>query len=400
MNREKLFNRDFILITIGGFFSALVVYSFLTTLAVYSMKTFGIGEGLAGFTASITMIGSIIGRLITGAWEGRIGRRRLAILTTVFQIVLCLIYFVPMGIGAFFVLRVFSGIMTGAIQNITASAVIDFIPPARRAEGIGYNSLSFVAAVAVGPAIGLPVIREWSYTGLWIACLAYAVASAVILALVRFKQPKPAGARQTKTPEDTGIWRIFEKSVLPLAFMIVLVTICYTTIITLLETYTIGIGLAWTAPVFFIIYSCIVVISRPLSGRLIDRRGENFVMVPVNIIYIGCLLALGFAGVAPAAYAPALIIAAAVMSALGYGVLLPSGQSIAVKHALPHAIPKIIATYFSFFDVGMAVGAFILGSVASAAGFSNMFFISVVFVLAGFAIYWRSHGRRHRAASN
>jgi len=305
-----------------------------------------------------------------------------------------------MSIGAFFVLRVFSGIMTGAIQNITASAAIDFIPPERRAEGIGINSLSFVAAVAAGPAIGLPVIREWSYTGLWAVCLVYAAASAIILALVRFRQSKPAGARQTKTPEESGIWRIFEKSVMPLAFMIVLVTICYTTIITLLETYTIEIGLAWTAPVFFIIYSGIVVIARPLSGRMIDRRGENFVMAPANIVYIGCLLALGFAGFAPAAYAPALIIAAGAMSALGYGVILPSGQSIAVKYAKPHAIAKTISTYFSFFDIGMAGGAFILGSIASAAGFPNMFFISVVFVLVSFAVYWRFHGRHHRAADN
>jgi len=396
MKYEKLWNRDFTLITIAGFFAALIVYTLMTTLAVYSMQTFGTGKGLAGFTASVTMIGSIAGRLLTGAWENRIGRRRLAVIATVTQIVLCAFYFVPMGLGSFFALRIVHGITSGSIQNITAAGVIDFIPQERRAEGIGVNSLNYVAAIAVGPALGLYIIGEWSYTGLWTACLVYALVAAVFLSLVRFVPFKDAGTGQTNPGGEGGLWKVFEKSTVPLAFMIVLVTICYNTIITFLENFTIEIGLPWTAALFFIIYSLMVVVARPLTGRLIDRRGENSVMIPVNIIYIGSLVALGLAGAMPAAYAPVLIVMAAVMSAFGFGVILPSGQAIAIKYAKPEAISRSISTYYSFFDTGMAVGAFILGSVASKAGFSNMFFVSVLFVIASFAVYWRFHGRKHR----
>ena len=396
MKEEKLWNRDFTLITLAGFFAALVVYTLLTTMAVYSMRTYGIGEGLAGFAASSIMIGSITGRLLTGAWENRIGRRRLAILVTLLQIVFCFFYLVPMGLGAFIALRILHGITSGSIQNITASAVIDFIPPARRAEGINVNSLCFVAAIALGPSLGLLIINEWSYTVHYTICIGYAALAAVFILFVRFVPLKPFEAQQAQPRGKAGLWKVFEKSALPLAFMIVLLSICYNTIMTFLETYTLQIGIAWAASVFFIVYSVGVVVSRPLSGRLMDRRGENSIMVPSIIIYIATFVALGLAGVVTGMVVIVLLIVAAVTAAFGFGVILPSGQAVAVKYSETDAISRSISTYYSFFDIGMAVGAFIMGTVASMVGFSNMFFAAILFVLASFIIYWQFHGRRHR----
>ncbi|MCL2493962.1 MAG: hypothetical protein FWF33_07995, partial [Clostridiales bacterium] len=58
---ERLWNRDFILSTIAGFFSAMVLYSAMTTMAVFSAETLGASESMAGLAASIVMIGGVFG---------------------------------------------------------------------------------------------------------------------------------------------------------------------------------------------------------------------------------------------------------------------------------------------------------------------------------------------------
>ena len=401
MEKEKLWTREFILVTISLFFAALVQYSLLTTLAVFSMRSFGVSEGLAGFTASIAMFGSIIGRLYQGASEKRLGRRRLGLVANILQTIMCVFYFIPMPIGPFFAVRFVHGIMSGTVQNTMSASAMEFIPLSRRAEGINTNSLAYVAAIALGPAFGLSVINQWSYTGLWISVLIYAAIATITFALVRFKPwEKPVQEKQAKPHGKDLFWSIIEKTALPLACMIFLLTLCYTTMIAFMETYTIEIGLTWMASVFFITYSIMVVITRPLGGRIVDKRGENSVMVPAISIYVVSLVLLGLAGIMPVSAAPAMLIAAAILTACGFGVILPTGQATAVKYVDISNVGKTISTYYSFFDIGMGVGAFILGSVASKAGFSNMFLISVVFVVAALIIYWRFHGRHHRTAKN
>jgi len=399
--KEKLWTREFVLVTISLFFAALVQYTLLTTLAVFSMRNFGVSEGLAGFTASIAMFGSIIGRLYQGASEKRLGRRNLGVAANILQTVMCVFYFIPMAIGPFLAVRFVHGIMSGTVQNTLSASAMEFIPLSRRAEGINTNSLAYVAAIALGPAFGLSVVSKWSYTGLWISVLVYAIIATSTFALVRFKPwEKPVQEQKVILRGKDRFWSIFEKSALPLAFMIFLLTLCYTTMIAFMETYTIEIGLTWMASVFFIAYSIMVVVSRPIAGRIVDRRGENNVMVPSILMYIVSLVLMGLAGIVPVAAAPAMLIATAILTASGFGVLLPSGQAVVVKYVDLSNVGKTISTYYSFFDIGMAVGAFILGSIASKAGFSNMFMISTVFVIGALIIYWRFHGRHHRTAPN
>ncbi|MCL1896232.1 MAG: MFS transporter [Clostridiales bacterium] len=397
MKQERLWTRDFTLAVVTGFFAAMVVSVLMTTMAVYSMGRFGVGEGLAGFTSSIAMIGSIIGRFFTGRHFDRIGRRRLAMTAGFLNAVVCLFYFIPTGIGPLLAIRLVHGVMSGCVHNAMSTAVIDFIPPARRAEGIAVYTLNFTLALAAGPALGMYIADRWSYNALFAANLCFAVVSIAVLAFIRFA---PSVTGEGKTAQAGGAKAaggVFERSALPLSFAIAPLCMCYASVSAFIEAYTGQLGIVWAASAFFIIYGLFIIVTRPLAGRLIDRRGENHVMIPTMLINTGGIVALGLAGVLPGGVAPALVVvAAAFLMAGGFGAILPMGQAIAVKRAEPHRFSQITATYWVFSDGGMGVGAFALGLIASKAGFTGMFFFETAVALGALAVYWLLHGRHNR----
>ncbi|MCL2112221.1 MAG: MFS transporter [Clostridiales bacterium] len=396
MDQERLWNRNFILAMLTGGFAAMVMYTLITTMAVYSMNTFGVSEGMAGFISSIAMLGGIFGRLFAANYMDRIGRRKLAFIASALHPAVCVLYFLPGSLGSVLALRLLHGIVCGCLHNVMATSVIDFIPPARRAEGIAFYTLSFSFGIAVGPPVAMYVIGAFSYQTLWIVNLVLAIVAFVILACIRFVPVTFGGEKATRSGKFS-IGGLFEKSALPLALMIIFLSLCYMGLPALLETYTIRIGIAWVAPIFFVIFSVFIVVTRPIAGRLVDKRGENFVFVPSIMLFSASFVVLGLAG-AGATSAAVLIIVAAFMVAASYGTILPLGQAVCVKYAEPRQFGKITSTYFIFSDLGMGTGALIFGFVASKTGFSNMFFLCALIVFATLAVYWRLHGRHHRAA--
>jgi len=399
---ERLWNRDFVLSTIAGFFSAMVLYSTMTTMAVFSAEKLGVSESMAGFVASIVMIGGVFGRLYSGRFLDRIGRRRITLLSAVLSAGMCLLYFIPAPLPVLLLICLAHGVILGVLHNSMAIFVIDFIPPARRAEGIGIFTLNFVLAIAFGPPLGIFLADRFSYNALWWANFGFALAALAIFAIVRIRKPVFTEEQRAQIYAKVRIRGFFEVSALPLAAMVFLQSLVYAAITAFLETYAMDLAVPAAASAFFLIYGLCVLASRPVAGRLIDRRGENFVMLPTILAYAVSLAFIALSGFTFSGFAPgfaaktAMLCAAAVMMAAGYGAILPLGQAIAVKRVEPHQFGAATTTYFVFSDAGMGVGALILGAVAGGTGFAPMYLIGAVLVIVSLLLYWTLHGRKVR----
>jgi predicted MFS family arabinose efflux permease len=88
---------------------------------------------------------------------------------------------------------------------------------------------------------------------------------------------------------------------------------------------------------------------------------------------------------------------AAFFMALGYGNVLNIGQAIAVSVVPPEKVGVATSSYFIFSDVGMGMGAFVMGGIASVKGFPFMYFIEGAMVIAALCLYWFLYGRKARA---
>ncbi|RKJ20994.1 MFS transporter, partial [Butyricicoccus sp. 1XD8-22] len=71
---------------------------------------------------------------------------------------------------------------------------------------------------------------------------------------------------------------------------------------------------------------------------------------------------------------------------LGYGSLVPSMQTLAIQSAPIERSGYATATFYTFFDGGIALGSYIFGIIATAKGYQSIYLISSVLVCCVFLL--------------
>jgi MFS family permease len=140
--------------------------------------------------------------------------------------------------------------------------------------------------------------------------------------------------------------------------------------------------------VFFIFYAISIFITRPFTGKLFDKKGENFVMYPAILVFSIAFLVLSQAhnGIS--------IILVAALAGFGYGTFSSSAQAIAIKVSPKHRMGLATSTSFMFGDLGAGIGPFILGYFVPLAGYRGLYMIIAVIVLFCLFLYYLLHGRK------
>ncbi len=82
-----------------------------------------------------------------------------------------------------------------------------------------------------------------------------------------------------------------------------------------------------------------------------------------------------------------MLLLAGLFNGLAFGTLLPSMQAWMFSSVEPKKSRLASATYFNFYDIGMGVGAVLLGSLIGIIGYSLMFAAAAMFVLVFLAVY-------------
>jgi len=129
-----------------------------------------------------------------------------------------------------------------------------------------------------------------------------------------------------------------------------------------------------------------ILISRPITGRLFDQRGENFVMYPSFILF-----AIGLIILSQVHHGFALLLAAMVLG-LGWGTFMSSGQAIAIKVSPKYRMGLATSTFFSLLDGGVGIGPFLLGFMIPIVGFRGLYITMAIGAIAIMCLYYFLHG--------
>ena len=73
-------------------------------------------------------------------------------------------------------------------------------------------------------------------------------------------------------------------------------------------------------------------------------------------------------------------------------------QAIAVKLTPPHRMGLATSTFFIFLDAGLGFGPYLLGFIIPLTGYSTLYVILGVVVLASSILYYFLHGKKERAS--
>lgn len=378
--KERLWTKEFVLTSIVNFFLMLAMFLLIIIMAGYAMKEYNASTSLAGFTSSIFIFGALLGRLFAGKRMNSIGAKPMLMIGSTIFLIMSIFYFIPISIYGLLALRIIQGVGLGFATTATGTIVAQTIPQSRTGEGIGYFSSSVVLAQAIGPLIGILLVSGTSYFAVFTFSLIMGIVSLILGFFI--KAPKIEETEEEKSEKKSfNLSAYFEKTTIPIATVMLFVGVAYSSILSFISTYAEEIDLVTAGTLYFVVYSIVVLLTRPISGRLLDEYGGNAVVYPTIIIF-----AVGMLLLSQASTSFTFLLAAAIIG-IGYGNFQSSTQAIAIQRAPMEKMGLANATYYIFYDFSLGLGPLFLGSLISLAGYRGMYLSLVFVILFAFPLY-------------
>ncbi len=370
---KSLWTKDFItIITVN----LLIFFGFqmLTpTLPVY-VKSLGVADKTIGWITGIFTISALIIRPFIGVALDRLGRKGIFLSGLIIFIIVAAAYSWLPTIGLILLFRFIHGFGWGASSTASSTIASDIIPKKRFGEGMGYYSLASSLAMATAPAVGLSIISRFNFQVVSLLASGLVIISFILALSIKYRK-----VDKEDQPKEKIV--LYEKTSVRPAIVIFFVAVTYGSITSFLALYALERGIE-NIGVFFTIYAISMLISRPSFGRVVDRLGVNFAVIPGLICIIIAMILLSMATTLP------IFMIAALVYGIGFGATLSSLQTMAIMNTPRHRLGVANATFFTGFDSGIGFGAIILGIVSSAIGYSQMFLWSVLSVVIAFILYF------------
>lgn len=395
---QNIFTRDFVLLFAINLIVIIVQFLFLTTMAQYAIQHFHVDGAVGGITASIFMIGAVIGRILSAHYANALNLRKLCTLSLIGQLVFCCAYFASdIGIAFLIGVRLAHGLSFGLANTVVPALAVDSLPGHRIGEGTGYFLLSTSLGVGVGPLMSILTAMGLDYTVLFVLAACLSVVSLGLSLIVRPTKVElavkedPEKAKAVHAEKKWGVGTVIDLSTVRISFFMFLIGFACSSLNSFASAYAVELDMSFFAPFIFLVYSITLVITRPITGKLMDRYGENAVLYP-------SILSMG-AGCAFAACAsnPVMLVSCGIFMATGFGVCMSVGQAVAVKKTKSGNTALAISTFFLLCDIGIGLGPFFLGFIVEAAGYRAMYWQCVVVAVIAVIYYHFSHGRKARS---
>lgn len=369
---EKIWTRDFILIVMSNFFVFLGFQMTLPTIPLF-VEELGGNDQLIGMVVGIFTFSALLLRPFAGhALESK-GRGFVYLIGLAIFVVSVGSFGFVKSLAILFLIRIIQGVGWGFSTTASGTIATDLIPAKKRGEGMGYYGLSGNLALALGPTLGLALAGVISFHYLFLICGVLGLVAFLLSSKIRYKKVEPKAVPVKK-------WDVYEKSALPPSMLLFFLTVTFGGIASFLPLYSAqkGItGIQW----YFLLYALALLLSRTFAGKIYDRKGHQAVFIPGALLILIAMVLL--------AWLPntLVLLAAAILYGLGFGTVQPALQAWSVKDCPPHRRGMANATFFSFFDLGVGIGAMAFGQIAHLLGYSSIYFCSAISVLISIILY-------------
>jgi len=371
---DKIWTKDFVLIFMANFFVFLGFQMTLPTIPLF-VKELGGNDQLIGIVVGIFTFSALLLRPYAGhALESR--GRGFVYLTGLS------IFVVSIGAYAFigsiillFVIRFVQGAGWGFSTTAGGTIATDLIPPKRRGEGMGYFGLSGNMALAFGPALGLSLAGVISFSHLFLICAGLGLVAFLLASQIKYRKVEKLPDKTTTVKFD-----IFEKTALQPSMLLFFITVTFGGIATYLPLYALEKNIHGIE-FYFLVYAIFLIISRTFAGRIYDLRGHIYVFLPgALLIFIAMILLSWLPNMG-------VMLIAAALYGLGFGSVQPALQAWSVEKAPSNRKGMANATFFSFFDLGIGVGAMTFGQLAFLFGYGSIYATAAGSVFLSMLLY-------------
>ncbi|MGG4343384.1 MFS transporter [Paenibacillus lautus] len=366
---ERLWTKPFIQMTVGMLFLFTGFYLLLPTLPLY-IKHLGGTESQVGLAAGAFTLTAVVFRPMVGGLVDRYGRRAFYVWGLLFFVLSMYLYDWVGSILLLLALRILHGASWAFSTTSIGTVITDLIPTSRRGEGMGWYGMAMTVAMAIGPMLGTFIVSGYSFRTLFLVATGLSLIAFILAYMTRAPyQTKPSAGRI----------QLVEKSVLPVTAAIFFLAVAYGGITTFLPLFAESIRV--NPGTFFLVYAVALTLIRPFAGKLSDRFGEAAVIIPSLIVTAGALIVLSLSSGLPG------LITAAILYGIGFGSAQPALQAATLRIAPQNRRGAANASFMTAFDLGIGLGAIILGLVSERIGYTYLFTVTAASVVVSLVIF-------------
>lgn len=347
--QSALWNRNFLCLFVVN---VLISFSFYTIASILSEYLVGIGISIsvAGVIVGMFSITSLVCRPFCGLLADRFYNVKLICISCVLQAVGLLGFTVAQDTLPLFLFRILNGVGFAISATVTVSYATTFIPENRTGEGLGYFGLAIVFSSAVAPGVGIFLRDQVGMRLTFLIAGGMLVVALALMLLFHLPETQPI-----RTPLGAiRLGDVFYPPSLPYTVL----GACFSFMNGIISAYIVLFSGALDIggiSAYFTVYAVLLFVIRPALGKLMDRKGIAFTVIPG----IG-LTALSLVILA-ASQSVGMVMLSAVIRALGQGAAHPSLQAECIRTAGKEHRGIATSTYSLGGDIGQGVGPMIGG---------------------------------------
>lgn len=379
VSAQHLWNKPFILCLLNNLFLFIFYFAQITILPIYILNDLGGNISQAGLAMTLFMVSAIAVRPFSGLIIEKLGTKKALYISETLFCLFSLTYVLAENLTVLMIIRFLHGIWFSILTTVAVPIVNDFIPAKRKGEGMGYFLMSINLGIVLGPLIGLTFIQSMSYTAVAGILAGFVVLGFIfcfLIPLPEHKKPEPAAEKKSLSIHD-----FLEFKALPVALMAMMISFCYASIMNFIATFAEEKNMLSYASMFFVVFAISMMSLRPITGKIYDRKGPSAVVYPALILFAIGLGVLAFIN------SVAGFLFAAVLIGMGFGSAQPCLQTISIQSSPKHRIGYATSTYFTFYDIGIAIGSIVLGMVIAGTSYTVAYLICAVLVLISLLYY-------------
>lgn len=352
---DQIFTRDTVLLLIATF-CYMCSSMMVTPLIVGFTHSLGASTLVAGIVAAAMNLCSLVLRPIAGQLVDRLLKYKIALIGGGLLVLATVGYTVALAPWMVVGFRIINGLGFGLTSICLATWFSSLLPRHRMGAGMGYYGMMNALGMAIAPALGIFLYHQVGYRA---AFTGAALFSAGLVILIQFvgDRGRPLPVHR---PQPTGRLRIVQPRVVPLAIILLLLSLPYFATQSYIVDYVTARHLGVSAGSFFIVYAVILLVMRLALKNYFDR-------VPFKwFLLIGALCNLiGMLGLTWLTN-PGMLVVAATGLAGGYGLMYSVCQATALLLAPLDEQGLANSTFYIGMDSGMVLGPIIGGALFDA----------------------------------
>jgi len=355
---RKILTRDFILGFISQFAFSIAYQVLHPTLPIY-LSRLGSTEVDIGVLIGILGVSSLVFRPLIGRALLKTPEKNFMIAGAILFASTSVAYLFALPFWPFFIVRVFQGIGLAFFYTASFTFISNISSDAHRGQTLGYYLLAINISLAISPSFGMFIINHFSFTLLFLICLALSLCSLFITNKLAKRQVSPLEDSST----EEGF--LLSRKALPSSIISFFFHLTWGALTAFFPLYAVNHGVA-NPGFFFTAVAIMLILGRALGGKILDLHNRERVILPCLIACIISMAILAFSKSLP------MFILVAVIWGVGHAFLFPSLLVYAIDRMGVSKGPAM-GTFTGFSDLGMSLGPVTMGIIIHLTSYPTMF---------------------------